>query len=326
MNGYNNILGNDSLIDNLKSTVRNNRINHAYIFDGESGMGKMTIAKAFAKTLNCVEGGDQPCGKCMSCKTFDSDNNPDIFYISEQKGIKVDTIRQQINQNIITKPFSYKYKIFIIKDAHTMNVQAQNALLKTLEEPPEYVIFLLLSCNYNMLLTTILSRCVLFKMRQLPQPLLKNYLLEQGFDSMSAETMSHYACGVVGRALTLQHSETFQDLLAFAFKLCEELKDYDLIEMYKAADSLKDKKDDFDTLLQLMYYIFRDALVFKTTGADNRLIHTMQIDKIKKICNSFSRRQLLKSCLALENARVRYSRKGDFQFTVEELFYKIKEK
>lgn len=326
MNSYSDILNNELIINSLKSAVKSGRVNHAYIFDGEKGIGKTSLAKAFAKTLNCETGGEEACGQCIACRTFDGNNNPDVFYIENEKGIKVDDVRQKINAQLMTQPYANRYKIFILKDADMMNTQAQNAFLKTLEEPPAYVKFLLLSTNFNRFLVTILSRCVLFKLRPLSQPQLCGLLMQKGFSRGEAETAAHYAHGVAGKALELRGSEEFEELSVFALDLCVRIKGLDLIDMYKETDALKDKKDLFDTLLQLMYYIFRDALVYKVTNDPDRLIHSAHLNEIKKICADFSQRRLIKACDAIEYARRRHAANGNFQFTAEELFYSIKEK
>lgn len=324
MNDYTEILGNDILIKSLKAAAAHDRINHAYIFDGERGIGKMSAAKAFAKTLNCEEGGPVPCGHCTSCRTFDSGNNPDIFYIEEKKAITVDTVRQKINKEIMTSPFNYRFKVFIIKDAHTMNIQAQNAFLKTLEEPPEYAVFLLLSQNFNALLATILSRCILFRLRPLPQPVLKELLLKRGFEQIEADMMSHYACGVVGRALELHNDEGFKALSELAMQLCLKTETFGLTEMNRKAEELKKEyKDNVPLLLELMYFIYRDALVYKISGRADRLIHSSRKSDIESICGKATSKKLLTACEAIENARRRCSAGADIQFVFEELFYKI---
>ena len=116
MIGFNRILGHENIVHSLKNSIIGERVNHAYIFSGEKGIGKHTLAKAFAKTLNCRNGGTEPCGQCISCKTFDTGNNPDIITITHSKrDITVDVIREQIGENIIYRPHSNKYKIFIIE-------------------------------------------------------------------------------------------------------------------------------------------------------------------------------------------------------------------
>ncbi|MBR6401260.1 MAG: DNA polymerase III subunit delta' [Firmicutes bacterium] len=327
MDGYDGILNNDMLIKSLKTAVRSGRVGHAYIFDGEKGSGKTSVARAFAKTLNCEAGGDAPCGVCASCRAFDDNNNPDVIYISEEKSIKVDTVREQINAAIMTRPFSYRYKVFVISDADTMNPQAQNAFLKTLEEPPSFAVFLLLCQNFNKLLPTILSRCILFKLRPLPQPMLKKYLTDRGFTAERADTLSHYARGIVGRTLELDTDEGFADLTAAAFDICTNIKKWDIVELFSNCGVFaKDRRGDIDTLLRLMYYIFRDALIYKTTGNTQHLIHSTRLDRLDSVCAAFSTRQLMKACDALEQARGRMAVNGSIQYVVEELFYRIKER
>jgi len=142
----------------------------AYIFDGESNHeneGLLPAANAFAKALNCLqptqrEGQPTACNACISCRVFASGNHPDTLYITGTKAnsIGVDDVRTQLVEQMATKPFSYAYKIFIIDKAETLTPQAQNALLKTIEEPAPYGVFLLLTPDYNALLETVRSRCV----------------------------------------------------------------------------------------------------------------------------------------------------------------------
>ena len=168
MIGFNRILGHENIVHSLKNSIIGERVNHAYIFSGEKGIGKHTLAKAFAKTLNCRNGGTEPCGQCISCKTFDTGNNPDIITITHSKrDITVDVIREQIGENIIYRPHSNKYKIFIMPDADKMNVSAQNAFLKTLEEPPEHVIFILATTDPQKVPATIHSRCQRFDFKRI---------------------------------------------------------------------------------------------------------------------------------------------------------------
>lgn len=325
MNDYDTVLSNDILIKSLKTAVRHDRVSHAYIFDGEHGMGKHTVAAAFAKTLNCERGGEVPCGECLSCRSFDDKNNPDIFYIQPQNGvIKVDEVRDNINLQVLTRPYSYKYKIFIISDAEKMNIAAQNAFLKTLEEPPDYVIFLLLTQNFNALLPTILSRCVMFKLRPVPQEDIKKYLVGKGCGAEEADMLSHYACGAIGRALELRGSERFAEISAFAFDICLNIKGWDVLELYARTNALKEHKDDAADILRVMGYILRDALICKLTGGTKHLIHTHRTADIRDICSRFTARQLMRACDAVEHASMRIAAKMDMQFTAEQLYYNIK--
>ena len=327
MNSYDSIINNEILIKSLKTAVKHDRVSHAYIFDGERGMGKKSIAYAFAKTLNCERGGETACGECLACRSFDDGNFPDVFYVGPENGIiKVDEIKENINTQVLTSPYSGKYKIFIIDDAEKMNAAAQNAFLKTLEEPPEYVIFLLLTQNFNGLLPTILSRCVMFKMQPVPQADIKRYLIKNGSGEGEADMLSHYACGAVGRALELRGSDKFAEITAFAFDISLGIKDWDVVELYRRTAVLKEKKEEAPAILRVLSYIFRDALIYKMTGAEKYLIHSHRIADMKDICKKFSTRQLMRACDAIEHASVRMAAKMDMQFTAEQLYYSIKER
>lgn len=318
----NKILGNEILIRNLKNAIKNKRVNHAYIFDGMEGSGKRLIASQFAKTLNCFEGGTEPCRKCSSCIGFDSGNSPDIIYIKDEKEIKVDTVREKINKEVYIKPFYSRYKIFIIENGDTMNPQAQNAFLKTLEEPPQYGIFLITSRNYKKFLTTILSRCVMFRTKPLPPSVIKKYLIDQGISDEEAETAAHFGQGSLGKSMALAQNEDFRLMSSKAFEISLQLENTDLIGMYKIADSLKEYSDNIDTFLELMSVIYRDALVLTTAGS-GALMQTDRTEQIKNIA-AIGTARLIKCCDSISYARERLKAKGDLQFTLEELLFNIK--
>jgi len=143
---------------------------HSYILEGEASE-RLALGRAFAKGLNCInciEGPKDACNQCLSCRVFESGNHPDIFYVKGTKatGIGVDDVRDQIVMEMTTQPFKYKYKVFIIDKAETLTPAAQNALLKTIEEPAPYGVFLFLATHVHTLLPTLLSRCALVKLRE----------------------------------------------------------------------------------------------------------------------------------------------------------------
>ena len=155
---FQDVIGQEKITGHLQNAIRMQKVSHAYLIQGEQGSGKKMLASIFAKTLQGEEKGIEPCGKCRSCKQADSYNHPDIRWITHEKAtIGVDDIRLQLNNDILIKPYSSDYKIYIIEDAEKMTEQAQNAMLKTIEEPPEYVIFLFATTDPQKILPTILS-------------------------------------------------------------------------------------------------------------------------------------------------------------------------
>lgn len=161
MKNFEDVVGHKRIIDHLKNAITRRKPSHAYIFHGEDGCGKRLVADIFAAGLLCESDGRKPCGKCRSCLQYESANHPDVIRVTHEKtGIGVDDIRSQLVNEMQIKPYNSDYKIFIVDEAEKMNEQAQNALLKTLEEPPEYGVIILLSENINAFLDTIVSRAV----------------------------------------------------------------------------------------------------------------------------------------------------------------------
>ena len=164
------IWGNSALVRHLQTAAAGGRVSHAYLFTGGAGAGKRMFANTFAKALQCEGAGERPCCTCASCTAFDSGNHPDVIYVrTEKKSIGVDEIREQILETVNLKPYRFACKIYIMENADTMTVQAQNALLKTLEEPPVYARFLLLAERAEAFLPTILSRVAVMPLRPLPE-------------------------------------------------------------------------------------------------------------------------------------------------------------
>lgn len=143
-------------------------------------MGRKSLAHAFALALLCEKGKSEPCMECHACKQVLSGNHPDLIHVTHEKpgSIGVDDIREQINDTIMVRPYNGYHKIYIVDEAEKMTVQAQNALLKTIEEPPSYAVIMLLTTNQEAFLPTILSRCVQLKLKPLKDFVVRGYLVK----------------------------------------------------------------------------------------------------------------------------------------------------
>ena len=182
MPNFKDIYGQEQIVDHLENAIASGKISHAYIINGERSSGKEFIANVFAMALQCESTGqEKPCNECHSCKQALSGNHPDIIRVTHEKPatIGVEDIRTGVNDDIIIKPYSSDWKIYIISEAEKMTVQAQNALLKTLEEPPAYAVIILLTSNIDSMLSTILSRCVVLNMKPVKDEIIKKYLMEE---------------------------------------------------------------------------------------------------------------------------------------------------
>lgn len=187
---FNNIIGNEKIKSYLQEFINNKAISHSYLFSGQDGIGKKLFAREFAKMILCLS-DNKPCNICSSCIKFDSNNNPDFLQIEpDGNSIKISQIRE-MQKNVYEKPILSNKKVFIIDESEKMTEEAQNSLLKTLEEPPEYMVIILISSNENKLLNTIKSRCLKINFLNIDNVELKSYIKEKGLDyQLSEDTLN----------------------------------------------------------------------------------------------------------------------------------------
>ncbi len=264
----------------LNNAILKNRITQAYIFEGEDTAEALSLAKDFAKTIQC-EGETKPCNECISCVTFENQNHPDIRYLAPEKqnSIGVDDIRTLISDGVMVKPYRYGHKIFIIENAHTMTVQAQNAFLKTLEEPPFYAIFLLIAKTGSDFLKTIISRCVVFKLRALPVP-----------------------------AFLTSTQESDVSLVSHCISLCKSLETCSLVDIFGYVKELEAYKERIQDCLDVCIIWFRDLLTepFTTSLLPNQNFQT-----------SFTQNEILNAIERLSDAKKFLKQNANFQLTLE---------
>lgn len=328
MAGFRDIVGQEQIKEHFRSALTSRKISHAYIINGEKSAGKEFIAKIFAQTLQCEKGGEEPCMECHSCKQALSDNQPDIIKITHEKPntISVDDIRAQINNDVAIKPYSSPYKVYIMNEAEKMTVQAQNAILKTLEEPPEYAVILLLTTNVNSLLPTILSRCVVLNMKPVADDLVRKFLMEElQIPDYKAEVCVAFARGNVGRAKALASSEEFDNVKAEALSLLKYIQDMELYEIIAAIKKINDYKLEVNDYLDIMAIWYRDVLLFKATNDSNHLIFREEIQTLRKVAQRSSYEGIERVIQALDKAKNRLNANVNFELTMELLFLEIKE-
>ena len=175
---FDDVKGQDGTTDILKYEVNNNKLSHAYLFCGSRGTGKTSCAKILAKAVNCENSRDgNPCNCCDSCRSIDAGIATDVIEMDAASNNGINNVRDMQDEIAFT-PAQLKYRVYIIDEVHMMSTQAFNALLKTLEEPPTYVIFILATTEYNKLPTTIVSRCQRFDFRRISNDVIKDRLLE----------------------------------------------------------------------------------------------------------------------------------------------------
>lgn len=327
MAGFKDILGHEQIIEHLQNAIALEKVSHAYIFNGPEASGKMMLADAFAMSLQC-EGDEKPCLNCRSCKQAMDRNQPDIIYVTHEKPntIGVDDIRTQINNDIDIKPYSSRYKVYILDEAEKMNQQAQNALLKTIEEPPAYAVILLLTTNADSFLPTILSRCIRLDLKAVREAEIKKYLMrEYQIPDYQADVCAAFSQGNVGKAIQLASSEEFGSLKADVLQLMKRVNDIDLYEMGAAVKQIAEYKLSVNDYFDLMMIWFRDVLYMKATNDVNGLIFKDEVYDIKKQAAKRSYQGIEKILKAMETAKVRITANVNFDLVIELLLLTIKE-
>lgn len=328
MSEVRNIVGHTDIVEYIKNAVSQNKVSHAYILNGEKGSGKKMLAKLFANTLECEAGGPEPCYECHACKQIASGNHPDIIFVTHEKPntISVDDVRRQVNEDIQIKPYSGKYKIYVIADADLMTVQAQNAILKTIEEPPAYAVILLLTENADSLLQTIRSRCVMLKLRNVRDALVKKYLMEQcQIPDYKADVCTAFAQGNVGRAVMLASSEHFNEIKDEALHLLKNVDNMELDALIEAVKRVSAYKIEITDYLDFLMIWYRDVLIYKATKNIDRLIFGDQLEYIKERARKSSYEGIEIILNALEKAKTRIKANVNFDLVMELLLLTIKE-
>ncbi|MED9904907.1 MAG: DNA polymerase III subunit [Lachnospiraceae bacterium] len=325
---FKDIIGQEQIKEHLQNAISMGKISHAYMINGERFSGKEFIADVFAMALQCESEGTRPCQECHSCKQALSRNHPDIIYVTHEKpgSIGVDDIRTQINSDIAIKPYSSPYKIYIVNEAEKMTVQAQNALLKTLEEPPAYAVILLLTTNVNSLLQTILSRCVILHMKPVADELVKNFLMtKMQVPDYKAEVCVAFARGNIGKAKHLAASEDFEKVKEEALCLLKYVHDMDVSEMIAAIKKITEYKLDVRDYMDILAIWYRDVLLFKATNDANHLVFREEIQSIRKVAGRTSYEGIEAVIQAFSKARNRLEANVNFELTMELLLLEMKE-
>ena len=248
---FNNIIGNEKIKKELEESIKNNQVSHSYMFIGEEGIGKKEIAKEFAKNILCL-GENKPCNLCKSCVEFNSENHPD-FQIIEPEGntLKIDVIRE-FQKKVVEKPITSEKKVYIINDSDKMTPEAQNCLLKTLEEPPEFVIIILIGKNENFFLSTIKSRCLIMHFEKLPNNELKELLENRYQIKVKSGLMLESFQGSIGKALKMQEQYEMYESIE---EIIKKLQEKSIIDILKTSEIIYKSKEEIVDILEFINII-----------------------------------------------------------------------
>ena len=277
---FSEIIGNAEEKEYLAKSVKDNSFSQSYLFVGTEGIGKLLIAKEFAKKILCLENGEDNC-LCKSCKCFDGDNHTDYKLINEQgETIKIEQIRELTN-HVIERPIISERKVYIINDSDKMTKEAQNCLLKTLEEPPEFVVIILITANENAILNTIHSRCMTVKFKNIANADLQKYAMQTlGYEKITENLLNSFG-GSIGKAtMQLENQELFMQVENWM----NHLDNCDQIDALNEAKKICDK-ENMDKILEYMM-----ICMYAKRSENPRYINCIEIieecfGRLKRNCN-----------------------------------------
>lgn len=328
MANFKDIIGQEQVKEHFQTAIRTGNISHAYILNGETGSGRHMLADAFTKSLLCEnKSHTDACDSCKSCLQAESRNHPDICYITHEKAsISVDDIRGQLNNSIQIKPYSSKYKVYIISDANKMTEQAQNALLKTIEEPPAYAVILLLTDNLNALLPTIQSRCVILNTKPLHKEDIAAYLTKHlSMEPEQAKIAAGFCQGNMGKAIRFANSEDFQEMKNDTLRLLKNIDNMELSEITEIIHLFAQKKGMINDYLDLMLLWYRDVLMFKVTKDANLLLYQEEYHDISRQASTRTYEDIENILQAIDKAKVRLDANVNFDIAIELMVLTMKD-
>ena len=290
---FENIIGNDKNKSILEISIEIKKTSHSYLFWGTEGIGKKLIALEFAKKMLCLEPENKNC-KCKSCIEFDSRNNPDFIIIEpEDEKIKIDQIRN-LQRKVAEKPINSNKKVYIINDSDKMTPEAQNCLLKTLEEPPEYLTIILICSNEYSMLSTIISRCTRMHFDNLETEQIEKFLEKKYPDTKFSKKIIELSQGSIGKVLKLnQKSQLYENIE----NLFESFKTKDLIDIITIAEEIYNEKEEINSLLEYM-----NILALRFSKKDLRYINSIDI---------------------IENTKKRLSANSNYDMCIDNLLFNI---
>lgn len=325
MNDWSSIQGHEQIKNDLRQLLAEKRLPHALLFTGIEGIGKNLTAKVLAKVLLC-SGEEKPCNICPSCRAFDAKNHPDFYYLEPEgkaNNIKIEQIRQMQSQ-IALSPYLADKRVVIINDAETMNEAAENSLLKTLEEPTGDIVFILVTANKDLLLPTILSRCMKLYFAPLSEDEIKIILKSKyAVNEDKATVIAKLSGGSMKRAISFLDDDNFnlcQNAMDFLSKDLNAKDIWQISDEFSAMDKAKIKQ--WADFLQM---IIRDLLLLQAGADDNLLYNRDKKDVLDKLIVNFSLNRLFNCQNLIENLVKRLSSNADLKLMMQDFMLSWRE-
>lgn len=321
---FSEIIGHKNIVDSLTKSLNNEDIAHAYIFEGPSGIGKKTMAKIFSTAILC-KSDNKLCGTCQSCLLLNTNSHPDLKVVTPDPSISVDEIRN-IVRDINVRPYYGGRKVYIIEDADRMTIQAQNSLLKTLEEPPEYGVIILTTQSIDMLLPTIISRGIIKKFHRNSTDEIEQYIIKKYSEHKErAKVVSTLCDGVIGNVKQIIESDSFTKVREKTLQIIERISYGNKNEAFDSIKFFTENKDDIDLIMHLMLLWSRDILILKETGSEVLIINIDAKDQLLRIAHSINSDKVVRWVDAVIDTIQKLKSNANFQLTIEVMLLKLSE-
>ena len=340
---FDELVGQEAIKQTLENSLKIQKISHAYLFSGPRGTGKTSVARLFAKALNCEKGNGEICNECSNCRAINEGSHPDVIEIDAASNSGVDEVRELI-EKVKYAPIQGKYKVYIIDEVHMMTNSAFNALLKTLEEPPSYVVFILCTTEPYKLLPTILSRCQRYEFKKITDAELKklitHVLKEEGVSATndSINLIVELANGGARDSLSLldqvisyagSNIEEEDVIQMFGLvssqdkiRLLENIKDGNTLKVLKTYDEFIIRNIDLSRLVNELLTLLKDSLVYLKTR-DKALITSSKEEDAKEIMLKFDESELLSYIDLLLKCQNEFKTTSDPNFLFEIYLLKL---
>ncbi len=325
--GFDSFAGQKKAVEVFKSGLRRKKLNHAYLLYGPPERGKMTFALLAARAINCRERREDSCGQCVSCQKTEKGLHPDVTVISPQgSSIKIEQIRKAKTQASY-RPHEGEKKIIIIEEAHLMSLPAANSLLKILEEPPFYLVFILISSDLALIPYTVVSRCQPVPFNQVPPGEIYRFL-EEEMGSIPREQLQRAATladGSIGQALNILSSSEWQERRERYFQLSRDITVNSDKDIFSCVEELMELVEEGKIMEFFDYFhsFLRDRLVYQSTGEESLVINIDFLQEIKDIKHN-SYNELLKMIREVERFKKNAGLPLNKRLALEALLVKLK--
>lgn len=317
----------DEAIKLLRKAKEAGKVSTSFLFIGPEGVGKLTTAKWFAALINCENNKKVPCGSCSLCEKIEKNNHPDVVIIApEGEYLKINQFRK-MQKDIIYKPYSARYKVFIIQAAHKMQEASANSLLKAIEEPPENTVIILTATSTSKLLPTITSRCQKVRFNLLPKNKIAEILKNHEVPQNKAEIIASCCSGNLKKAYRLSQDDSFWNTREKIHEIAKSIYKLNLYEALQAANIIEKKfKTKIDEVLFFFLSWFKDLMLTKERCSSNLIENIDKKEVLLDTSKKYSLLQIKNSLDIIIEARKSYKTNANLSILLANMLVDLQQK